>query len=98
MQLELRTRKLERCYLEQAQAIRAWGAFIAQRFTERMERLAFSTWEDTGRMRSLRLHRLKGEHQSLWAIDLDNRWRAILSYDRLSQIVTVEDVTNHYGD
>ena len=63
-----------------------------------MERLLFSTWEDTARMRALRLHRLKAEHQDLWAIDLDNRSRAILSYDRSNQTVTVEDVTNQDGD
>ena len=45
-------------------------------------------------MRSHLLHRLEGEHQSLWGCDLDNRWRATLSYDRLSQVVTAENMAN----
>ncbi len=100
MDVHFRTAGLERCYQDGDTARRAWGEKIARRYVQRIDALyAAKTAKDLFALRSLRLHPLKGNRQGQHAIRLDDAWRLVVRFagDRLT-IVTVEEVSRHYGD
>ena len=45
---------------------------------------------------SLHLHPLTGDRQGYYSLTLSGRWRLILTVE--GDTVTIEEVTNHYGD
>ena len=49
-------------------------------------------------IRSFRLHSLRGQLAGRFAIDLNNRWRIILTYNEDEETVLILEVTNHYDD
>ena len=100
MDVHFRSAELERCYQGGDAARRAWGEKIAQRYVQRIDALyAAETVKDLFGLRSLRLHPLKGVRQGQHAIRLDDAWRLVVRFagNRLT-IVTVEEVSKHYGD
>jgi proteic killer suppression protein len=98
MNLIFRTRRLERCFHSQAEAIKAWGPRVGRRYVLRMEFLAAASWNDVRARDDLRLHRLSDPWRGQHAISLDFRWRLHFTYDRRSDTITIEEVTQHYGD
>lgn len=92
--------QLERCYEDGNVARRAWGPKIARCYVQRVDALyAAETARDLFALRALRLHPLKGDRQGQHAIRLDDAWRMVVRFDgeRLT-IVTVQEVSKHYGD
>jgi proteic killer suppression protein len=92
--------ELEKCYQSNRAGRRAWGEKIARRYVQRVDALyEVETAKDLFALRSLRLHPLKGDRQGQHAIRLDETWRLVVRFagDRLT-IVTVEEVSKHYGD
>ncbi len=60
--------------------------------------MAAATWNDVQGMQSLRLHRLRGQREGQWAIDLNSGWRLLVTYDEGEATVLVQEVSNHYDD
>jgi proteic killer suppression protein len=92
--------QLERSYREGDVARRAWGAKIAACYVRRVDALyAAQTARELFALRSLRVHPLKGDRQGQHAIRLDDAWRLVVRFEgeRLT-IVTVQEVSKHYGD
>jgi|SRR5581483_40619 len=99
MLVEFRTRKLERAFTESNQAVRLWGVPVARKYIQRVQAItAAQNFEDIRALRSFRAHQLEGQRSGQWAIDLTEQWRLIVALSEDQQVVTVEEVTNHYGD
>ncbi len=100
MQVEFRTKRLRKCYVESAAAAREWGDKIARRYIERVNVLkAARSLDDLHKIPPLRFHPLKGERQGQHAITLIDRWRMVVTFrgDAMT-IVRIEEVSAHYGD
>lgn len=99
MRVVFRSNQLRRAYEESAQATRRWGAPVARKYIQRLEVLfAATAFNDAKQVRSLRVHPLEGGHEGQWALDLTERWRLIVTPSDDGKAVTIEEVTNHYGD
>ncbi len=92
--------QLERSYRDHRLARSLWGEKIARCYVRRVDQLyAAETAHDLFALQALRLHPLKGERQGQHALRLDDAWRLVVRFqgERLT-IVTVEEVSKHYGD
>lgn len=70
---------------------------MARKYVQRISQIAASSDRpELAAIRSLRLHPLKGGRVGEWAIDLHGRWRLIVTF--ADDIVTIEEVSNHYDD
>lgn len=100
MQVNFRTKQLQRCYESHAAATRRWGATVARRYVQRINDLyAAETIEDLYRIPPLRFHPLKGDRQAQYALSLTDRIRLIVSVaGKTTPTVWVEEVSKHYGD
>ena len=100
MDVRFATVALEKRYQDNTEAQKAWGEKIARRYVQRVDALyEAETAKDLFALRALRLHPLKGQRRGQHALRLDDTWRLIVRFEgeRLT-IVTVEEVTKHYGD
>jgi len=94
------TAALERRYRNQAEARKAWGEKVARRYVQRVDALyEAETAADLFTLRALRLHALKGRRHGQHAMRLDDSWRLVVRFEgERWRIVTVEEVSRHYGD
>ena len=99
MEVEFASNHLARCAANERLAAREWGIRVAVRYQERVNTLLdapdFSFLRNS---RALRLHRLEGQRREQYAIYLTGRWRLIITHGPGPNAVTVEEVSNHYGD
>ncbi len=99
MRIEWATRQLERCYTDHARAVRRWNVSVARKYVQRVNALHDARDFDTVRkIRTFRTHRLRGDREGRWAIDLTGRWRLIVTPLPGDIAIRVEEVTQHYGD
>ncbi len=99
MDVVFRTRMLQRCYERSDDAVRRWGPEAGRAYIQIIELLYAARNLDAVRaFRSLRLHQLGGDRKGDWSIVLHGRWRLIVIPSENGDAVTVEEVTNHYGD
>lgn len=100
MRVSFRTRKLEQCYLHGDLAVRHYGAEIGRRYIQRVNIIkAADRLSELRVLPGLRCHPLKGELAGYWAINLNNFYRLIFSvHEDQFEIVTIEEVSKHYGD
>ncbi len=91
--------QLRRCFEDSKQAQREWNIAVARKYIQRI-RLILDTpsFAKLRGIRSFRLHPLRGQLAGRFAIDLNNRWRIILTYDEDEESVLILEVTNHYDD
>ncbi len=98
MDVRFRTVRLRTCYEQHQEGVRDWGTKVARRFVQRINLLyAAETENDLRTMKSLRFHKLGGEREGQYGIDLDRRMRLIVTFPSPG-IVRVEEVSKHYGD
>jgi plasmid maintenance system killer protein len=99
MEVGFATPALRKSYENQVLAARAWGTNVGRKYIQRVNLLlAARDLSDLQVPRSLHLHPLHGIHEGKLAINLDERWRLIFTYDKEEGTVRIEEVTNHYGD
>ncbi len=100
MDVRFGTVELETCYRDAKVAQRAWGQKIARRYVQRVDTLyAAKGAKDLFALRALDLHPLKGKRQGQHALRLDDAWRMLVRFDDKGMtVVTVEEVSKHYGD
>lgn len=100
MTVTFRTPALKRAYESQKVAVRAWGEKIGRRYIQRINVLhASSSARELFAIRVFDFHPLKGDRKGQHALRLDGAWRLIVTFtDREMTVVSVEEVTDHYGD
>ena len=99
MRVEFGNNQLRRAYEASALATRRWGTAVGRKYIQRMEVLYAATdFEVVKGLRSLRPHPLEGKREGQWGLDLTDRWRLIVTPSEDGKAVTIEEVTNHYGD
>lgn len=97
MDVDFRSRSLERCFQDVDAAVRAWGPQVARRYILRIGQLrAAEGIRDIAELVGARLHPLHGERDGRYAITLVGRWRLIVRF--VGVRVLVEEVSNHYDD
>lgn len=99
MRLFFRSNALQKGYEEADYGIRRWGPQVARKYVQRIEALyAAQNFDEIKRIRAFRTHELEGERKGEWAITLTQRARLIVSPSEDGKTVTVEEVSQHYGD
>ena len=100
MRVRFRTQVLRRCYVNIQEANRNWGKKIARKYIERVNILyGAESGAVLKTLPHLRFHQLVGKRSGQYALNLDNFWRLIVSFDDSKQReVSVEEVSKHYGD
>ncbi len=99
MEVVFRTRRLQRNFQESVGAVRQWGPDVGRKYINRIEQIyAASNFEALYRIRSLRLHPLKGAMKGRFSIYLTGKWRLLITKEDTGETVIIEDVSNHYDD
>lgn len=99
MEVLFASNKLARCYQDQRRATQAWGPEIGPLYIARVTTLmAAVKFADLFEIKSLYLHPLTGDRQGQYALTIQGRWRLIITLDDQQQVITLEEVSNHYGD
>jgi proteic killer suppression protein len=100
VQVEFRTKKLQKQYQQSKKAIRAYGERVAGRYVSRINIIKVAKdIEELKRMPVLHCHQLKGDRQGQWAITLIGRNRLVFTLQGEGlEIVRIEEVSKHYGD
>lgn len=97
MKVVFRNRSLERCFVSLKEASQTWGQDVGRRYVQRVALLLDAErFDDLFTATTLHLHPLVGGRRGQYAMMLRGRWRLIVTVE--SDTVTVEEVTNHYGD
>lgn len=96
--MSFRSNELRECYRDANKATRNWGPELGRRYVQRVALLMdLPTWRDVQAVASLRAHRLHVPYEGQWALDLNRRARLHVTTNEQTE-VTVEEVTQHYGD
>lgn len=99
MKVLFRARRLLKCYEESAVAAKEWGPAVGRAYIKRVEVLrSMKAFSEVFAQPSWRAHPLKGQREGQCAIALNDRWRLIVREGEDGSAVTIEEVTNHYGD
>ena len=97
MDVRFRNSVLQRCYEEQKKGVKRWNKKVARLYVRRVNLLFVCTSaQDLSTLPQLRFHPLKGDMKGRYAIDIDESWRLIVSFDKTMQIVYIEEVSKHY--
>ena len=94
MQIEFRTRRLERNFRSVEGAARTWGPDVGRRYVSRLIAMETApTMASLLAIRFLRAHRLTGDRRGQYAASLTGQWRVIFEQvdDRTIRVVDVED-------
>jgi proteic killer suppression protein len=99
MEVRFRNKALQVCYEKQKEAIKRWNQKVARRYVQRIDiLLACTSVKDLQTFPQLRFHPLKGKLEGRYAINLDEFWRLIVSFDEMMRTVYIEEVSKHYDD
>lgn len=99
MDIAFRTNRLQKAYDDDAVAIRRWGPEVGKRYIDRVDRIyAMPNFDGVQAIHAWNTHELTGNYAGLWAISLTGQWRLIVIPSEDGESLSVEEVTNHYGD
>lgn len=99
MEVYFANNRLRRCFEDGRQAQREWNDAVAKKYIQRVQLILNTpSFVELRRIRSIRLHSLSGPLTGQYAMDLNRRWRIILTYDSAEESVRILEVTHHYGD
>ena len=98
MDLIFRTRRLQRCFQEEKEAIRSWGPDVGRRYFERVNFiLAADHWDDLFTFQFLALHPLRGDRQGQFAARLTGGYRLIMRPGESRHTAVIIDVEDYHG-
>ena len=98
MDVAFGNRTLRRRY-ESGKERRKYPPEVGQRYVQRVNALYDAAdWSAIVRFRAFRAHRLTGDREGRRALTLAGRWRLIVTVSGDGGAVTIEEVSNHYGD
>ena len=97
MNVEFRTRRLERCFEHVDFAVREWGPEVGPRYVERVRALYRARgFEFLYGFRALGLHPLRGDRRGQYALRLTGRMRLVIERgDDADTVIVVEVVDYH---
>jgi toxin HigB-1 len=100
MEVQFRTRKLQKQYENHREAERSFDPQVARRYIERVNIIKQARdIEELQKLPGLRCHELIGDRQGQWSIKLTGFYRLIFTLGgELLEIVCIEEVSKHYGD
>lgn len=100
MNVKFRSDRLRKCYEDERTRKKKWGEKIGRSYVKRVDALyAAPDARALRALRSLDLHALKGDREGQYALRLDDFYRLIVKFeDRAMTLVSVEEVSKHYGD
>ena len=100
MQIEFRTKKLQKQYVQQNLAVKAYGNEVARKYIQRINIIKHAKdFDELSGLPGLRCHPLKGDREGQYAIDLTGFYRLIFTLVGESlEIVQIEEVSKHYDD
>jgi proteic killer suppression protein len=100
LQIEFRTKKLEKQYVQQKLAVKAYGNKVARKYIQRINIIKQANdFDELSGLPGLRCHPLKGDREGQYAIDLTGFYRLIFTLVGESlEIVQIEEVSKHYDD
>jgi len=97
LEVQFRNKKLRRCFEKHKEAARKWGSEVARKYVQRVQVLQnMRSPDDLDSFRQFRHHELKGERSGEHVISLTARYR--LHFTVQGNVVTILEVTKHYGD
>jgi len=97
VQVSFRSIQLRHAFERAGNGYRLWGRQVGDRYIQRVRYiLDANSVQELYRIQSLHLHPLSGPLDGFHAMTLIGRWRLVLTIG--SDIVTIEEVTNHCGD
>ena len=98
MDVAFGNRMLQRRY-ESGKERRKYPPEVGRRYVQRVNALYDAAdWSAIERFQTFRAHRLTGDREGQWALTLTGRWRLIVTVSGDGGTVTIEEVSNHYGD
>ena len=100
MQIEFRTKKLQKQYVQQKLAVKAYGNEVARKYIQRINIIKQAKdFDELSGLTGLRCHPLKGDREGQHAISLTGFYRLIFTLVGESlEIVQIEEVSKHYDD
>lgn len=100
MEVKFKTDRLQKCYQDEKARKKSWGEKVAKLYVQRVDILyAAPDAQALRALRSLDFHALKGDRQGQYSMRIDNVYRLIVTFENQPMtVVSVEEVTKHYGD
>ena len=100
MQIEFRTKKLQKQYVQQKLAVKAYGNEVARKYIQRINIIKQAKdFDELSGLPGLKCHPLKGDREGQYAISLTGFYRLIFTLVGESlEIVQIEEVSKHYDD
>ena len=99
MKISFANQRLHRCFESYSRAEREWGVAIARKYIQRIGFIRTAqNLNELQTIQSCRVHPLSGQRGGQFAIDLNDRWRMLFTYDKNEQAVRILEVNNHYDD
>ena len=97
MEVDFRTRRLERCAQHVGLAVREWGPEVGRRYMERVQLLQeIPSVESLFSIRALGFHPLRGDRRGQFAVRLTGRMRVIVERGPVVGSVTVVEVVDYH--
>lgn len=95
--VDFRTKKLRQWFESSKAGQRALGPEIAREYIQRIGIIQKTRdWDELLRLPALNCHPLSGDLHGLYSIKLTGFYRLIVSFE--GEVVTIEEVSKHYGD
>ena len=100
MQIQFRTKKLEKQYNQNKLAVKAYGNEVARKYVQRINIIKLTKdFDELAGLPGLKCHPLKGDREGQYAIYLTGFYRLIFTLVGESlEIVQIEEVSKHYDD
>jgi proteic killer suppression protein len=100
LQIQFRTKKLEKQYTQHKLAVKAYGSEVARKYVQRINIIKLTKdFDELAGLPGLKCHPLKGDREGQYAIYLTGFYRLIFTLVGESlEIVQIEEVSKHYDD
>jgi proteic killer suppression protein len=100
LEVQFRTRKLQKQYENSSEAERSYGKDVARKYIQRINIIKKSSdINELASLPGLHCHPLKGDRKGEWAIKLSGFYRLIFTLKgELLEIAHIEEVSKHYDD
>ena len=100
MEIQFKTKKLEKQYISSNDAIKAYGMQVAKKYINRINILkSAKSFDDLYTIPQLKFHPLTGDRKGEYAISLTGYYRLIITKDgETFDIAKIEEMSKHYDD
>lgn len=100
MEIQFRTKKLQKHYENHKEAEKVYGVTVARRYIGRVNIIKQTRdLNELMQLPGLRCHELKGDRKGQYAINLTGFYRLIFTVvDKKLEIACIQEVSKHYED